>query len=657
MGNKLPFECQTNQQKVDGVILHKKGYVVHGSLHLTTHHLIFTMDSTGSGTAPGGAGAGPREIWLCYPMISSVERRNGSALLALINSEEQDADDMGDLSTLNQLPKLANKPGQQLNLFKLTTIKISCKDFNCLSFDFENESESFDVFESIMKLTCLNDISQLYGFIYEPNPTEKKFNTWTIYDSVKEFERQGLDFTTNDNRSSASSWRVSLINSDYKFCETYPSKLVVPKTISDSVLNHASKYRSKQRIPVLTYYHKKTGCTITRCSQPLLGIQQSRSIQDEKLVDEIFKSGELNEDDDAHNGAHRDQDTAQDGQQKSTIRRRSRNKNLIIDARPTTNAMAQTALGAGSENMDNYLNCEKIYLGIDNIHVMRDSLNKLNELLKSNDLNKPKLNQVQLDKTMWLKYISLLLQSTEKLSKSLVLNKTNILIHCSDGWDRTSQISSLIQICIDPFYRTIDGFIILVEKDWLAFGHRFLERSGHLSSESIFNDEISNKLTSLKTVSNHFKKKKHLKFTSPIFHQFLDSTFQLLNQFPNEFEFNERFLRRLLYHLYSCQFGNFLMDNEYERVKNNLPNLTRSVWDYFLSRRNEFSNKSYNPTEAELISPNFNKLKWWWQLYGRSDQEMNGNFSLLSTDIELKSKLTDSQITIPQETLQQMSIS
>lgn len=33
-----------------------------------------------------------------------------------------------------------------------------------------------------------------------------------------------------------------------------------------------------------------------------------------------------------------------------------------------------------------------------------------------------------------------------------------VLVHCSDGWDRTAQLTSLAQLLLDPFYRTIDGF-------------------------------------------------------------------------------------------------------------------------------------------------------------------------------------------------------
>lgn len=598
--------------KVDNVILHKRGYVIHGSLHLTTHHLIFTV------TNPKPKEL--REIWICYPIISSVERKSGSAYLALLDTMTIAAEENGgnennnsideiQSNLLQYLPKLYDTDGKQLNLFSMTTIKLRCKDFNYMSFDFINEQDSADVYQSIMKLTCLQDIKQLYAFIYQPNPIEAKFQTWNIYNTVKEFQRQGLSFEESPPvANSSTSWRVTNLNCNYKLCETYPRSLIIPKTISDNVITHASKYRSKQRIPALSYYYAPNGCTITRCSQPLLGIQKSRSVQDEKLIDEIFKSSDS-----------------------------PTKKNLIIDARPTTNAMAQTALGAGSENMDYYRNCEKVYLGIDNIHVMRDSLEKVTTILQTNDMNKVKLDKNQLEKTNWLKYISLLLSSSEKLIKSLVLNNANLLIHCSDGWDRTAQISSLIQLCIDPYYRTIEGFITLIEKEWLSFGHRFNERSGHLNSESQFSDEVPdssataniiNINSSLLKFGNHFKKRKHLKFTSPIFHQFLETTYQILTQNPHRFQFNERFLRRLLYHLYSCQFGTFLYDNEFQRHSEHVDLKAKSVWAYFLSRQFEFMNPGYDindlNTTGDFISPDDKKVKWWWQLYGKSDEEMNG---------------------------------
>lgn len=50
------------------------------------------------------------------------------------------------------------------------------------------------------------------------------------------------------------------------------------------------------------------------------------------------------------------------------------------------------------------------------------------------------------------------------------------LVHCSDGWDRTSQLCALAQLQLDPFYRTFEGFKVLIQKDWLGFGHMFRDR-------------------------------------------------------------------------------------------------------------------------------------------------------------------------------------
>lgn len=48
---------------------------------------------------------------------------------------------------------------------------------------------------------------------------------------------------------------------------------------------------------------------------------------------------------------------------------------------------------------------------------------------------------------------------------------------------RTAQLSSIAQICLDPYYRTLEGFRVLIEKEWLAFGHRFSHRN-HLNASS-----------------------------------------------------------------------------------------------------------------------------------------------------------------------------
>jgi len=121
-----------------------------------------------------------------------------------------------------------------------------------------------------------------------------------------------------------------------------------------------------------------------------------------------------------------------------------------------------------------------------------------------------------------------------------------------------------------------------------------------------------------------------VKETSPVFHQFLDATYQLLYQHPTRFEFNERFLRRLLYHVYSCQYGTFLCNNEKERFEANVKIRTRSVWDYFLSRKEQFTNPQYDPIiddnkrgKERLLFPRTTEVRWWSEAFGRADGEMN----------------------------------
>ena len=529
-----------------------------------------------------------------------------------------------------------------------------------------------------------------------------------------------------------------------QFSPTYPALLPVPSLISDNTLNYAGRYRSRVRLPVLTYLHPVNNCSITRCAQPLVGVRGNRSIQDEKLILAIFStsvptsgsseppsrprsptslqsSGEIPAD---RGGGESPPDTEQledemiahpggEGSPDGPRIYGAQQRNLIVDARPTVNALAMQAVGLGSENMDHYRFATKIYLGIDNIHVMRNSLEKVIDALKESDLTPLPPNRELLAKSNWLKHITGLLDGASIIARQVAVQHSHVLIHCSDGWDRTSQLSALSQLCLDPYYRTIDGFITLVEKDWLSFGHMFNHRSGFLSSEkwfSIDNERIGGNETNTSpslgksnsgagnALENAFLSAKGLftkdnasresivdsdgethpydianqgpgrniakngtkssekekpvtkpKETAPIFHQFLDATYQLLLQHRSRFEFNERFLRRLLYHLYSCQYGTFLFNSEKERVDHGVREKTRSVWDYFLSRREQFINESYDGTiddnirgHERLVLPN-GEVKWWFELFGRTDAEMNG--PPVSTSRNLNTPVKNWQIT------------
>lgn len=55
---------------------------------------------------------------------------------------------------------------------------------------------------------------------------------------------------------------------------------------------------------------------------------------------------------------------------------------------------------------------------------------------------------------------------------------------------------------------------------------------------------------------------------SPIFLQFIDCVWQILQQNSKVFEFNEKLLLTIVNNMYTCQFGTFLYNNECERERN-----------------------------------------------------------------------------------------
>ncbi|KAL4881294.1 phosphatases II [Aspergillus karnatakaensis] len=672
---------KTRVAKVEDVTLARRGEQIVGTLHLTPHHIIFSAIPPQPDNDAGQAQSAPikpKEIWITYPIIA--------------------------FCTYRPTPAVSRQP---------SSIRLRCRDFTFVCFYFTAESKAREVYESIKTWTCkIGRVDKLYAFTYQPPAPELEHNGWGLYDASKELARQGVG-------QEGHHWRISQMNTDYGFSPTYPALFAVPTSISDNTLNYAGRYRSRARIPVLTYLHPVNNCSITRSSQPLVGFRGNRSIQDEKLVATIFgttrserplasfsppnlesESSASTQGEPSSSQSWPDITNAEELEDEliASFDEETDGKphiygaqqhNLIVDARPTVNALAMQAVGLGSENMEHYKFATKAYLGIDNIHVMRDSLNKIIETLKDSDLTPLGPNREQLTKSGWLKHISGILEGSGLIARQVGLQHSHVLIHCSDGWDRTSQLSALSQLCLDPYYRTLEGFMVLVEKDWLSFGHMFRHRAGHLNSEKWFQIEneriggdsgrsfgesggagkaIENAFLSAKGFFNRDntsrdslgesegeardyesdnagpkksnsapraaiseKEVTKPKETSPVFHQFLDATYQLLHQYPTRFEFNERFLRRLLYHLYSCQFGTFLFNSEKERVEMKAKERTRSVWDYFLARREQFTNPKYEADiddnkrgKERLIFPRLNEVRWWAEAFGRTDVEMNG---------------------------------
>ncbi|KAL4609597.1 myotubularin-related protein 3-like [Arapaima gigas] len=406
---------------------------------------------------------------------------------------------------------------------------------------------------------------------------------------VNEVQRMGFDLQK--------AWRITKINSKYRLCSSYPEQLLVPAWITDTELERVATFRSWKRFPAVIYRHQSTGAIIARCAQPEISWWGWRSADDEHLIQSIARACTLNAGYCAPkcsnaaplSTAYFDVHMAQKYVVDVTGPRPK--KLLILDARSYAAAVANRAKGGGCEYPEYYPNCEVVFMGMANIHSIRRSFHSLRMLCTQ--IPDPANWLSALESTKWLQHLSLLIKAAQLVVNCVDRDYRPVLVHCSDGWDRTPQIVALSKILLDPYYRTFEGFQVLVETEWLDFGHKFADRCGHGENWEDMNERC------------------------PVFLQWLDCVHQLQHQFPCSFEFNEAFLVKLAQHNYTCLFGTFLCNSNREREEHRIRERTCSVWSLLRPTNPAFHNILYCAHSETVLHPVYHvcSLMLWSAVY------------------------------------------
>ncbi|CAG7835584.1 unnamed protein product [Allacma fusca] len=155
-----------------------------------------------------------------------------------------------------------------------------------------------------------------------------------------------------------------------------------------------------------------------------------------------------------------------------------------------------------------------------------------------------------LEHTKWMWWVSRAIQISGDVAEKIVNKPEVVILQEHESRDVSCLIGSVVQLIVDPRFRTAIGLFSLIQKDWIATGHPF--HSGYLH-------------------------------TSPVFLLFLDVVFQLCSQNPFQFEFNELLLTEIWDSVFDATSGTFLFDSPKQR-KNMELRKDLSIWHKVLQK-------------------------------------------------------------------------
>ena len=354
-----------------------------------------------------------------------------------------------------------------------------------------------------------------------------------LYQLDRELIRLGLKKTQE--------WRVFEYESHNPSLPTsYPPRLVVPLSCADSDICKIAPLYKENRFPVLCWRHPGNGAALLRSGSI------PRKKVDKSQIDGDYLAAIC------HNNSR---------QGDKLVIVCERDSSELIDANQpsvTSKEKMQTFLYPGCVLESSFFPTP--------IAKLRVLFSRMQVLLNT-DVTGDYLTQ--LHNTRWMREINKLLQTAKYVAEKLEDEQMSVLVSFESGFDFTTQVVSLALLMLDPYYRTMDGFQVLIQKEWIWFGHKFQQRNLPVSEQH--------------------------REESPVFLQFIECVWQIMQQFPSVFEFNEEFLHLLIQHTYAARFGDFLANYIDEYYSLELDKKTLSIWTW-LHFHNLESNKFYNAT-------------------------------------------------------------
>ncbi|KAK3595189.1 hypothetical protein CHS0354_002794 [Potamilus streckersoni] len=363
------------------------------------------------------------------------------------------------------------------------TLEVHCKDFriHTYSFRFSQKVQNKQFPNILNHYANPSQESHLFAYEYGRNLLKGSLpdSPTPLFDSIGDWEQE------ISRQDIGKFWRVTDVNMGFNFCLSLPQYFVVPHGLVNSDLMKASHQFIERRVPTWSYTHTNGNSLVRMAS---LDPNTAHREYEKRMLDAVKVAG------------------------------MQRNSPKVVDMSECCPSLKD----------------------------VQESFSKMCKLCMTDNAKDFLMQDMNwyssLEDTKWLQLVAQCMRTSNEVAELIQSKQRSVVIKESNGRNFSCVVSSMVQIMLDPYFRTIDGFQSMIQREWVKMGHPF--QTNHCLLGSSDTDQMQ-----------------------PVFLLFLDCVWQLLQQFPGCFAFTDTYLTTLWDTVHIGLFETFLFDSDYQRSK------------------------------------------------------------------------------------------